>query len=333
MEQPVPLGGIQMTTKEKLLSLLESQRGCYLSGEEIAQSLSISRAAVWKGIKALRQEGYTIDAVTNRGYCLSPEVDILSAQGVKKYLKQDLNVTVLPNADSTNALLRSLAEQGAPEGTVVIANAQTQGRGRYGRAFFSPGDTGIYLSLLLRPVHASPRQTVTLTAAAAVAMCQAIEAVGGDAPEIKWVNDIFLHGKKVCGILTEAAFGLETGAPEYVVLGVGINVYPPKEGFPPELNTIAGALWEQPVQDGKNKLASSFLDRFLTLYAAADPGAFLEDYRRRSLVVGKDITVMVGGAETKAHAVGIDDDCRLLVRYENGETTALSYGEVRIQPK
>ena len=320
-----------MTTKERLLPLLESRQGSFVSGEELAESLKLSRAAVCKAIKALRQEGYAIEAVTNRGYRLSPDSDILSAQGVKKYLQSDFQLTVHPSVSSTNTVLRSLAEQGAPERTVVISGEQQQGRGRSGRTFYSPADTGVYLSLLLRPVNADPRQTVTLTAAAAVALCQAIEAVSGRTPQIKWVNDIFLNGKKVCGILTEAAFGLESGAPEYVVVGVGINAYVPEGGFPPELTEIAGSLWESPVPDGRNHLAAEFLNRFWPLYAAVNPSAFLEDYRRRSLVVGKDITVIAGGSETPAHALGIDDNCRLLVRCESGQTDALSYGEVRIR--
>ena len=320
-----------MTTKESLLTLLEAQQGSFVSGEELAGSLKLSRAAVSKAMKALRQEGYAIEAVTNRGYRLSPDSDILSVQGIKKHLRQEFQISLHPSVGSTNTVLRSLAEQGAPEGTVVIGLEQTGGRGRMGRAFYSPPDTGVYLSLLLRPVNADPRQIVTLTAAAAVALCQAIEAVSGSTPQIKWVNDVFLNGRKVCGILSEAAFGLESGAPEYVVVGVGINACAPEGGFPPELESIAGALWNRPVPDGKNSLAAEFLNRFWTLYTAGDPAAYLADYRSRSLVVGKDVTILAGGTETPAHALGIDESCRLLVRYANGETAALSYGEVRIR--
>ena len=320
-----------MTTKERLFTLLEARQGSFVSGEELAEALHLSRAAVSKAMKQLRQEGYAIEAVTNRGYRLSGECDILSEQGVKKHLNQDYQITFAPSVGSTNTVLRALAEQGAPEGTVVIADEQTEGRGRMGRAFYSPAGSGIYLSLLLRPVNADPRQTVTLTAAAAVALCQAIEAVSEKSPQIKWVNDIFLNGRKICGILSEAAFGLESGAPEYVVVGVGINAYTPEGGFPPELAEIAGALWERPVPGGKNRLAAEFVNRFWMLYTAGNPAAFLEDYRRRSLVVGKDITVIAGGKETPAHALGIDESCRLLVRYKSGETAALSYGEVRIK--
>ena len=320
-----------MTTKERLFALLEARQGSFVSGEELADNLSLSRAAVSKAMKALRQEGYAIEAVTNRGYRLSGECDILSAQGVQKHLNQPFQLTVSPSVTSTNTVLRGLAEQGAPEGTVVIAGEQTGGRGRMGRSFYSPAGSGIYLSLLLRPVNADPRQTVTLTAAAAVALCQAIETVSGKAPQIKWVNDIFLDGRKVCGILSEAAFGLESGSPEYVVVGVGINACAPEGGFPPELREIAGALWEKPVPDGKNRLAAEFLNRFWLLYTVGGPAAFLEDYRRRSLVTGRDITVLLGGSETPARALDIDENCRLLVRYESGETAALSYGEVRIR--
>lgn len=322
-------GGDTVTTKERLLTLLETRRGSFLSGEEAARELAVSRAAVCKAVKALRQAGYPIDAVTNRGYRLSEQGDVLSAQGIAKYLNPELRPLVEKTLDSTNAAVRRLAEQGAPEGTVVLAGSQTQGRGRYGRTFYSPEDTGVYLSLLLRPAG-DPQQTVLLTAAAAAAMCQAMEALGVENPGIKWVNDIFLSGRKVCGILCEASFSLETGAPEYVVVGAGINVYAPKGGFPPEIADIAGALWESPMADGKNKLAAEFLNRFWTLYRTG--GDFLEDYRRRSLVIGKTVAVMAGGESKPALALDIDDRCRLRVRFANGEERSLSYGEVRVVP-
>ena len=323
-----------MTTKEKLLALLEEGKGDFFSGEEIARRLQVSRAAVWKAVNALRASGYAIDAVTNKGYRLSPDSDILSPQGIRKYLKPEyrsLELTVLPTVPSTNALLREKANQGCGEGCVVIADEQTAGRGRYGRSFFSPGETGVYLSLLLRPAAYSPRQAVCLTAAAAVAMCQAIEAVSGQTPGIKWVNDIFLRGRKVCGILTEAAVGLETGALDYMVLGAGVNVYPPAEDFPEEIRSIAGAVLEHRLADAKNRLTGEFLNCFLDFYAHPEQKNYLEGYRSRSLAVGRNITVLSGDHAVSAYACGIDDDCRLLVRYENGETAALSYGEIGIR--
>jgi len=336
MDRAVP-GGDAMTIREQLLELLEIRKGVYLSGEEIAQALGVSRAAVWKAMKTLRQEGYAIDAVTNRGYRLSEETDILSPQGIRKYLKppyRAMEITVLPTAASTNALLREKANQGCPEGRVLICNEQTEGRGRYGRRFYSPGDTGLYLSLLLRPRQYSPQQAAQLTAAAAAAMCEAIGAVSGEEAQIKWVNDIFLRGKKVCGILTEASFGLEAGALEYAVLGVGVNVYPPKEGFPPELAETAGSVFDSPRSDAKNALAGEFLNRFLDCYNAPEDRRYIEVYRQRSLVIGKTVTVFAGDQgdqPRRAQVRGIDDACRLLVTYENGVKAALSWGEIGVE--
>ena len=323
-----------MTTKEKLLALLEDSKGTFFSGEEIARTLQVSRAAVWKAVNALREDGYTIDAATNKGYRLSPDSDILSPQGIRRFLKpeyRDLDLTVLPTAPSTNALVREKANQGRPEGCVIVACEQTDGRGRYGRQFFSPVDSGVYLSLLLRPTAYSPQQATCLTAAAAAAMCQAIEAVTGQQPGIKWVNDIFLHGKKVCGILTEAAVGLETGTLNYMVLGAGLNLYPPAEGFPEEIQSIAGSVLERSCPEAKNRLVGEFLNRFWDFYSHPECRAYLEDYRARSLAIGRNVTVLSAGKAVSAYAYGIDDDFRLLVRYENGDTEALSYGEIRIQ--
>ena len=323
-----------MTTKEKLLALLEDSKGTFFSGEEIARTLQVSRAAVWKAVSALREDGYTIDAATNKGYRLSPDSDILSPQGIRRFLKpeyRDLDLTVLPTAPSTNALVREKANQGCPEGCIIIACEQTAGRGRYGRQFFSPVDSGVYLSLLLRPTAYSPQQATCLTAAAAAAMCQAIEEVTGQQPRIKWVNDIFLHGKKVCGILTEAAVGLETGTLNYMVLGAGVNLYPPAEGFPEEIQPIAGSVLERSCPEAKNRLVGEFLNRFWDFYTHPECRTYLEDYRSRSLAIGQNVTVLSAGRAVSAYAYGIDDDFRLLVRYDSGKTEALSYGEIRIQ--
>ena len=323
-----------MTTKEKLLALLEDSKGTFFSGEEIARTLQVSRAAVWKAVNALRENGYTIDAATNKGYRLSPDSDILSPQGIRRFLKpeyRDLDLTVLPTVPSTNALVREKANQGRPEGCIIIACEQTDGRGRYGRQFFSPVDSGVYLSLLLRPTAYSPQQATCLTAAAAAAMCQAIEEVTGQQPGIKWVNDIFLRGKKVCGILTEAVVGLETGALDYMVLGAGVNLYPPVKGFPEEIQPIAGSVLERSCPEAKNRLVGEFLNRFWDFYTHPECRTYLEDYRSRSLAIGQNVTVLSAGKAVSAYAYGIDDDFRLLVRYENGDTEALSYGEIRIQ--
>lgn len=323
-----------MTTKERLLELFESNKGMYFSGEEIAGKLNISRAAVWKAVKNLRSEGYVIDAVTNKGYCLSVETDILSPQGIRKYLDSqymDMDINVLPTAVSTNTLVREKADSGMAEGYTVISNEQSDGRGRYGRKFFSPGGTGLYMSILLRPHNYSAGQAVRITTMAAVAMCEAIEAVSDKKAQIKWVNDIFVNGKKVCGILTEGSFGLESGVLDYAVLGLGLNVYNPQGGFPEELEQIAGAVFDSTQNDMKNRLAADFLNRFMGYYTAGNQNDYIEKYRSRSLAVGKHITVILANQTRKAYVNGVDDECRLLVEYEDGEKESLSYGEIHIK--
>lgn len=322
-----------MRTKEKLLVLLEAGKGTYLSGEEIADALAVSRTAVWKAVRALQADGYEIDAVQNRGYCLAESTDILSAQGMGKYLKavcSDLRLEVLPVTESTNALLRERANAGEAEGYLIAANAQTKGRGRLGRSFYSPPDTGIYMSLLLRPRGFSPQQAVKLTTMAAVAACEAVEAISGKSAAIKWVNDVFLNGKKVCGILTEAAFHLESGSLDYIILGIGFNVYEPKDGFPPEIADIAGVILNEQNSDGKNRLAAEFLNRFMEIYHGDD--SYSEKYREKSMVIGKIIQVITPRETREAVALDVDGDCRLIVRYGDGKIEQLSSGEVSIRP-
>lgn len=319
-----------MGTKEKLLSLLEGSRGAYLSGEEIARRLSVSRTAVWKAVNALRSAGYEISGAQNRGYCLDAHTDILSAQGIRHHLEWDnLSLEVTPCADSTNALLRQRAAEGAREGCVILSNQQTQGRGRLGREFYSPPDTGVYMSLLLRPRDLEPSQAVRITTMAAVAACRAIEAVSGKQAAIKWVNDIFLSGKKVCGILTEGSYNLETGKLGDVVLGIGFNVYPPAGGFPEELADIAGSIFQNQVDEGKNRLAASFLNHFLGIYHS--PNGYAREYRERSMVIGHAIRVLAPSGERAAYALDVDKDCRLVVRYDDGSVDTLSSAEVSIR--
>lgn len=323
-----------MTTKEKLVRLFEEQKGIFFSGEEMAQTLGVTRAAVWKAVKALREEGYPIDAAPNKGYRLSEEADILSEQGVRHYLRgaaEQLTLLVQPEVTSTNTLLRQQANQGAPEGTVLLVGGQSDGRGRYGRSFYSPEDTGLYLSLLLRPKNWTPQDAVKLTTMAAVALCEAIRSMGVEDVGIKWVNDLFVRGKKACGILTEASFGMESGLLEYAVLGVGVNVYPPNAGFPAELEPIAGAVFDHAGADRKNRLAAEFLNRMMECYAEENSDDYIDRYRAYSLALGKTVQVLSQEGEREAKVLGIDDRCRLLVRYPDGREDCLSYGEIRIR--
>ena len=189
-----------MKIKESLLELFESNKGIFLSGENIAKNLGCSRTAVWKAVKALQSDGYSIDAVPNKGYLLSAETDILSSQGIRKYLsplcRSRLEITVLPSVNSTNAYLQENIGSGIKDGYTVLAHRQTNGKGRIGRSFFSPPDTGVYMSLLLRPENYSAEQAMQITTIASVAACEALETVSEHTASIKWVNDVYIGKKK-----------------------------------------------------------------------------------------------------------------------------------------
>ena len=322
-----------MTTKESILALLEENRGASLSGEELAARLGISRSAVWKAIGSLRQEGHAIAAATNRGYLLRPESDVLCKEAVLPHLKSKVELILPKEVGSTNTLLRELALQGAPHGTVALADKQSAGRGRRGRSFLSP-DGGIYLSILLRPAL-SAAQGVRLTIAACVGVCRAMKAVCGLDGDIKWVNDIFLNGKKVCGILTEGSAGLESGLLDYAVVGVGLNYRAPAGGFPPELREIAGSLYGQgetpPLPRGR--MAAALIDSLMEALAHPEDEALMAEYRSRSLVPGKRVLVLQGDSQRPALAEDILSDGSLLVRYADGATEALFSGEVSILPQ
>ena len=322
-----------MSTKEKLLALLERNREIYLSGEEIAKKLSLSRTAVWKAVKTLQKKGYSIDAITNKGYSLKDRTDILSAQGIAKYLNpeiSDTEISVLSQTTSTNALVHEKANLGKQEGYLVIANEQTAGRGRLGRSFFSPKDTGIYMSLLLRPENYSAKEAVKITTMAAVAICEAIETVSEEKALIKWVNDIFVKEKKVCGILTEASFNLENGLLDYAILGIGINIYEPRNGFPKDISGSAKALFKDNQNDVKNKFVAEFLNRFYVYYKQKKQTDYVEKYRKRNFVIGRKVNVLFGNETKKATVTGIDEECRLLVKYPDQKQDSYSFGEIKI---
>jgi len=320
-----------MNTKERLLELLEEHKGTHLSGSTLAEWIGVSRNAVWKTVGLLMKEGHHID-VSRQGYCLTAESGVLSRQSIEKYLqKKDLQIEVQETLPSTNTVLKQLAEQGAPEGTVLFARHQTAGRGRRGREFYSPAETGLYFSILLRP-QLPAEDALLITTCAAVAVAQTLERETNQTCGIKWVNDVFCGGKKVCGILTEASIDLETAGLNYAILGIGINVFAPKEGFPEELSEIAGSVVaEKSSEDHKSRIAAGVLDAFFWEYPELTEKNFLQEYRKRSIVTGKTVDVIRGESRCKAEALAIDENLRLLVRYEDGREEAVGTGEVSIK--
>lgn len=325
-----------MTGKEEVFLMLREHRGEFVSGEELAGKIHISRNAVWKAVEVLRKEGHIIDAVTRKGYCLvasagevKPNLCINKEEILAAFTSRDFvkDVVVLEQTESTNRVAKKLAMQGAPEGTLVTAICQSEGKGRLGRQFFSPTG-GIYMSMILRP-KLSMERAVLLTTAAAVSVARAIEKVVGIDAGIKWVNDIYISGKKVCGILTEASIDFESGLPEYVVIGIGINVE--VNQLPEELTPIVGflnAYAAQPIN--KNYLIAAVWDAFAEIYPVLSEAEYMEEYRRRSILIGKTVTVLDVGESYPAVVKDIDREGHLLVE-ANGELHELSTGEVSIR--
>ena len=321
-------------TRDRILSCLREKQGSFVSGEELAARLGISRTAVWKEIEQLRREGYRIHSVTRKGYCLSPENDVLREEGIRRYLKTDrLRLQVFPCISSTNTVLKAMAEEGAEEGLCLVASEQTAGRGRMGRSFYSPAGTGIYLSLLLRPAIA-PADATVITACAAVAVAEAIESLAEVRAEIKWVNDIYVEGHKVCGILTEASLDCENGQVNYLVVGIGINTRLPEKGFPEELRSVAGAAFGNArIPELRCRLTAEVLDRLVAYCDHLLEKQWFEEYKKRSLVLGKEISILRPGQDPEpAVALDLDENCALVVRTADGAVRHLNSGEISIRP-
>ena len=329
-----------MAVKDSVLGALLSNKDQYLSGEELSGRLGVSRAAVCKAVKVLRSEGYEIDAVTNRGYMMPSDDTAISEAAVRNALPASLrgmDLFVCDVLDSTNLEARRLVlgEQ-CRTPAVVICRQQTAGRGRLGRSFFSPRDDGLYLSVVIRPDFDISRSSL-VTVAAAAATSEAIDETCGCASQIKWVNDIYLNGKKVCGILTEATTDFETGQIDSLIIGIGINTS--ERSFPPELKDIAGSVSEEGLNGHEKALLAASVIEKVVRYTKDLTGS-MDSYRSRSLILGKNITVYTGKYRKDptqelggrpAFAVEIEDGGGLVVEYEDGSRQTLTSGEVSIR--
>ncbi len=249
---------------------------------------------------------------------------------IGRYTKHPFAITVYPQVTSTNTLLREAAENGAPEGTVIVAESQTAGRGRRGHTFWSPDGTGLYLSLLLRPDQPVAELVPLLTPTAAVAAAQAVEAISDRSADIKWVNDVYCDKKKVCGILTESRLDPQTGKLCYAVVGVGINVLPPDGGFPEDIRDRAGAVLTQPQENARERLAAEFLNRFWELYKKLPSVPFYSEYRDRCLRLSRSVTVPAGERQLAAQIVDVTERFELRVQLEDGTVRDLNAGDVSV---
>ena len=256
---------------EVLRQLLDSSEA--ISGSTLARNLGVSRNAVWKAIESLRAEGYDIQAATNRGYTLAAGADVLNRVEIARWLKDGeigTPMEIYDEIDSTNNRAKQLAMQGAAHGTVVLARQQTVGRGRFGRKFFSPENSGVYISFVLRPSLPAER-AVMITSMAAVAVARAMERVADVKASIKWVNDVYLGTKKACGILCEAGLDFESGQMQYVVAGIGVNVG--RMDFPPELREIATSISNECGRDiSRSRFCAELINEMNALYPQLESG-------------------------------------------------------------
>lgn len=326
-----------MSIKEELLQILTENQGQEISGQELADRLGVSRTAVWKAVNGLIAEGCEIQAGRNRGYRLMGG-DLLDLGAVRAFLPLELQkneMILLKTVDSTNTYAKKLAADGAGDGTVVIAEQQTAGRGRRGNSFYSPPKSGLYMTVILRPErHATDTDLFTICAGCAV--CRAVEELSGTKPLIKWVNDVYLDGKKICGILSEATTDFESGTVESVVTGIGINIS--TEDFPDGLWSKAGSLFGSSCGSVCGSLGTGNVTRARLAAAVLKELMYclgrrrsdnLADYRARSLVLGREVSFVLNGVQYVGKAVDIDDSGQLVVEL-GGETLRLNSGEISV---
>ena len=331
------MGGICMS-RETVLALLRAREGEYLSGEELSRQLGLSRTAVWKAVDALRREGYAIEAKTSRGYRLTAAPDALTEPEIRNFLQETRTVgrelRCFDEIDSTNTYAKQIALDGAADGTVVVANCQTAGRGRMDRSFQSPRDKGIYLTVLLRPDLPTER-LIPVTALAGVAVCEAVEQVCGVRPGLKWPNDPVLGNKKLCGILTEMSLEAETGRLQSLVVGIGLNVGQTAADFTPEVASMATSISQELGRPmSRPALAAAEIEALDRLYTALKTGnlsAYLAAYRRDCVNLGKTVQLLGTQGRETVTAVGIDDEFGLVVRAADGTEKTVRSGEVSVR--
>jgi BirA family transcriptional regulator, biotin operon repressor / biotin---[acetyl-CoA-carboxylase] ligase len=318
--------------REALLHMLAENEGEFVSGQQISANLNCSRTAIWKHISELRKSGYSIEAVQKRGYRLLTSPDLVTAEEVSLYTGEGTfgkKVTYKTSVKSTQEIAHTLAREGAVEGSIVIADEQTGGRGRLGRAWQSPSGTGIWMSLILRPeipLQKAPQLTLLI----AVAASRAIEKVTGLEAAIKWPNDLLIKGKKVAGILTELQ--AEADSIHSVIVGIGMNVNQEKKHFSEEISEIATSL---AIEGGKNykraEIAGAVLQEIENLYRSyLDKGFAVIKllWEARAYSLGKRITARSVTGSITGYAKGITDEGVLLLEDDNGEIHSIYSADI-----
>ncbi len=319
--------------KQKILNLLTEQEG-YVSGQDISRDLGVSRTAVWKYIKGLRQEGYQIESLTRKGYRLVNRPDILSEEEIRRYLKGDSlsgKIRVFSVVDSTNEEARRAYGQGFPDRSLFVSDQQTAGKGRRGRNWISPKGQDVFFSFLLKP-ELPPECASMLTLIAAIAGVKALECQVEEEYLIKWPNDIVLHGKKICGILTEMSADMDSV--HYIIPGIGFNLN--RQEFDPSIQGLASSVFlETGKRINRSRFVADYVTEFIKRYdiflKEQNLSPFLEDYHRYLVNVGREVKVILRGQEMIRTALGINEKGELIVRDSQGKKTAILSGEVSVR--
>ena len=322
--------------RSNILDILRNANGAYVSGEDIARTLNVSRTAVWKHIRELKQAGYAIDSHSRSGYCLMETPDLLLPNEIQNGRKTKVlgkDIQYYKEVISTNNQAKLAAQQDADEGTIIVSESQTSGRGRLARGWYSPAEKGIWFSVILRP-HFLPQEAPKCTLMAAVAIAKAIETITELQVGIKWPNDILYNKQKLVGILTE--MNAEMDCINYIIIGMGVNVNIQKDEFPVELQQIATSL---AILKGEKisrvKLLNEILFQIETLYNIAQTEGFvkiLEEWKKYSVTLGKTVDVIGINDTFVGVAMDIDADGALLVKTEAGLKRVLA-GDVSIRAK
>ena len=254
----------------------------------------------------------------------------MNLREIKKHLIKKVDVLLYDKLQSTNTTAKECALNGAREGTVVIAKKQENGRGRLGRSFISNSENGIYMSIILKP-EISPRDSVFITAMASVATLLAVEKTSESKPRIKWVNDLYINDRKICGILTEAMYNSQSKSLDYVICGIGINVECPHGGFDSTIKDIAGAIFKKAPKHYKSILCAEIINTFFELYENYEGKDFMSIYREKSCIVGKNVDVYVGDRVVFGEAIDINENAELVIRTKNGDVYSFNSGEARVR--
>jgi len=320
--------------REQVAALLAQAQG-HISGQAMSRALGVTRAAVWKEIEALRAAGWPIESSTRKGYRLAGPPPALSAPYISAHLGKDNlfagKVQVEPLVDSTNTRLKACAHTAAT-GAVLLAEEQSGGRGTHGRSFQSPKGDGLYLSVLLRP-HVGLADLLTLTGWVAVAAREGVERASGAPVGVKWLNDLYLNGKKLCGILTEFTLLAESGEPDYVVVGMGVNMNQTAETFQSQgLGNIATSLAMEGYPVEQNHLAVCLLESLdqLNRDFPMKRADYLDRYRAHCVTLGRRVSFDGEGTLQAGTAAGVDGNFALLVSGDDGKEHIVSSGTVKM---